>query len=194
MLTPNRERAWYRIYPRILTMPSLHCAIFAAGRNVQTCADASEPKVFSMRLDHICIAVKSIDSAIARLAPLLGYAPKTERITNTRQQVTVLFLAKAGSLDLKLIQPSSDDSPLWTSLRKGEGLHHLCFKTDDTAARLEELVSLGMRVLSQPAPGEAFNDHLIAFGYAGCGLNIELIDTDDRRGILASAAREVTAT
>lgn len=147
-----------------------------------------------MRLDHVCIAVKSIDSAVAKLTSLLGYAARTERITNSRQKVTVLFLSKSGSIDLKLIEPSSEDSPLWTSLRKGEGLHHLCFRTDDTAAKMRELASLGMRVLSHPAPGEAFNDHLIAFGYAGFGLNIELIDTDDRRGLIASAAPDVPRT
>jgi methylmalonyl-CoA/ethylmalonyl-CoA epimerase len=96
----------------------------------------------------------------------------------------VLFLSKPGSLDLKLIEPASEDSPLWASLRKGEGLHHLCFKTDNMPTTLEELSGRGLRVLSHPAPGEAFDDHLIAFGYAGFGLNIELIDTDERRGIL----------
>jgi methylmalonyl-CoA/ethylmalonyl-CoA epimerase len=137
-----------------------------------------------MQLDHVCIAVRSIDSAIEKLAPLLGYKPSTERVTNSRQNVNVLFLSKPGSVDLKLIEPASEESPLWASLRKGEGLHHLCFRTDNTQTKLDELAERGLRVLSRPAPGEAFNDHLIAFGYAGCGLNIELIDTDERRGAL----------
>jgi methylmalonyl-CoA/ethylmalonyl-CoA epimerase len=140
-----------------------------------------------MRLDHVCIAVKSIDAAVAKLAPLLGYRQRTQRVTNTRQKVNVLFLSKPGSLDLKLIEPSCDDSPLWASLRKGEGLHHLCFRTGDMSGTLDELVAKGMRMLSPPAPGEAFGDHLIAFGYAGCGLNVELIDTDERRGLLSTA-------
>lgn len=141
-----------------------------------------------MKLDHVCIAVRSIDAAIAKLAPLLGYAPRTARVTNTRQKVNVVFLSKPGSIDLKLIEPSGEDSPLWASLRKGEGLHHLCFRTDDTQAALTDLSGRGLRVLSPPAPGEAFDDHLIAFGYAGCGLNIELIDTDERRAPLADVS------
>ena len=84
-------------------------------------------------------------------------------------------------MDLKLIEPATDDSPLWQSLRKGEGLHHLCFKTDGTAAALQVLQTRGLRVLAPAAPGEAFDDEMIAFGYAGCGLNVELIDTDRRR-------------
>jgi len=140
-----------------------------------------------MQLDHICIAVRSIDVAVEKLAPLLGYKARTERVTNTRQKVNVIFLSRSGSIDLKLIEPASEDSPLWASLRKGEGLHHLCFRTVDTAMALQDLEGRGLRVLSPPAPGEAFDDHLIAFGYAGCGLNIELIDTDQRRGDLEPA-------
>jgi len=139
-----------------------------------------------MQLDHVCIAVRSIDASIAKLGAILGYAPRTNRVTNTRQKVNVVFLSKPGSIDLKLIEPATEDSPLWASLRKGEGLHHLCFRTDDTVSELEELSGRGLRVLSPPAPGEAFNDRLIAFGFAGCGLNIELIDTDERRSELSS--------
>lgn len=140
-----------------------------------------------MQLDHVCIAVRSIDSAVAKVATLLGYSVRTERVTNSRQKVNVVFLSKPGSIDIKLIEPATEDSPLWASLRKGEGLHHLCFRTDNTTATLQELAGRGLRILSHPAPGEAFNDHLIAFGYAGCGLNIEVIDTDERRGALDEA-------
>jgi hypothetical protein len=42
----------------------------------------------------------------------------------------------------------------------------------------------GLRVLVPPQPGEAFNDHEIAFLRAKYGLHIELIDTDERAGLL----------
>ena len=135
-----------------------------------------------MQLDHIAIAVKSVDQAADRLTTVLGYARKTTKVTNTRQQVTVLFLEKQGSIDIKLIEPSSTESPLWASLRRGEGLHHVCFKVPDVAGQCDALTALGVRVLSPPAPGEAFGNHPIAFCYVGHGLNIELIDTDERQG------------
>jgi catechol 2,3-dioxygenase-like lactoylglutathione lyase family enzyme len=134
-----------------------------------------------MYIDHVCIAVRSIDAAVERLCPLFGYEPRTRKVTNTRQQVNVLFLSRAGSLDIKLIEPANEASPLWQSLRKGEGLHHLCFKVDETMTALQELQARGLRVLAPALPGEAFDDGLIAFGFAGCGLNVELIDTDRRR-------------
>lgn len=141
-----------------------------------------------MHIDHVCIAVRSLDKAVPRLCQLFGYRPRTEKVINTRQQVTVVFLRREGSLDLKLIEPYGDESPLWTFLRTGEGLHHLCFKVDDTAEALAELEGRGMRVLARPAPGEAFDEGLIAFGYAGCGLNVELIDTDRRRSLVADGS------
>lgn len=142
-----------------------------------------------MQLDHVCIAVRSIEKAVPRLTGLLGYEPKTGMVTNTRQQVNVVFLHRQGSLDLKLIEPSGDESPLWQFLKRGEGLHHLCFKVGDVRANLAALEEGGLRILVPPAPGEAFDDALIAFGYAGFGLNLELIDTDKRRNVIAAQSR-----
>lgn len=134
-----------------------------------------------MELDHIAIAVRSIDSAALRLGRLFGYVPRTDPVTNTRQQVRVRFLSKAGSPDIKLIEPSDQTSPLWGFLKRGEGLHHLCFKVPDVEAGCQAMAAAGARVIAPPQPGEAFDDHLIAFCYAGHGVNVELIDTDARR-------------
>ena len=140
-----------------------------------------------MQIDHIAIAVRSIEAAADRLCGLTGYARRTGKVTNTRQRVNVLFLHKAGSMDLKLIEPADPDSPLWDFVKKGGGLHHLCFKVPDVEASCTDLAARGARVIAQPQPGEAFNDHLIAFLYMGLGLNVEVIDTDDRRARLASS-------
>ncbi len=138
-----------------------------------------------MQIDHVCVAVKSIEKSAPRLCDLLGFTTRTGKVTNTRQQVNVQFLYRPGSIDIKLIEPASEASPLWQFLKRGEGLHHVCFKTTNVTAQLASLEKLGLRVLAQPAPGEAFDDELIAFGYAGAGLNIELIDTDRRRELLS---------
>lgn len=140
-----------------------------------------------MDLDHICLAVRKIDSARKVLETMLGYQAKTEKVENTRQQVVVQFFHKPGSLDLKLIEPSSLASPLVNFLKsKGEGLHHLGFRVGDVSGSLEELAEKGVRVTTAPEPGEAFDEELIAFCYLGSGLNIELIDTDKRRNPVES--------
>lgn len=140
-----------------------------------------------MQIDHIAIAVRSLDQAAERLCSLLGYRRRTTPVANSRQKVNVLFLDKPGSLEIKLIEPSSDDSPLWASLKRGEGLHHLCLKVDDVQQACTALSAEGVRIISKPAPGEAFDDHLIAFLYMGHGLNVELVDTDARRNLVERA-------
>ena len=141
-----------------------------------------------MHLDHIAVAVRSVEAAADRLTSLLGYERKTALVSNTRQQVNVLFLKKEGSLDIKLIEPGGDNSPLWDFVRKGGGLHHLCFRAPDVTAACATLAERGARVITAPAPGEAFDDHLIAFCYLGLGLNVEVIDTAARRARLEVSA------
>ena len=137
-----------------------------------------------MTIDHLAIAVRNVEQAADRLCTLFGYTRHTQRITNTRQDVNVLFLRKDESLTLKLIEPASDHSPLWDFVRKGGGLHHICFKAPDIQAACADLTSKGARVIAPPQPGEAFDDELIAFLYAGLGLNVEVVDTDKRRGVI----------
>ena len=145
-----------------------------------------------MHIDHVCIAVRSINRSAERLCELFGYSIKTEKVTNTRQEVNVQFLTKKGSLDIKLIEPSNPRSPLINFIKKrGEGLHHLCFMSPDGVEyTVKNLADQGVKVLAEPAPGEAFDEELIAFIYAGSGLNIEIIDTDKRRGIFPQNVEE----
>jgi methylmalonyl-CoA/ethylmalonyl-CoA epimerase len=138
-----------------------------------------------VHIDHLAIAVRNVEQAADRLCSLLGYSRYTTTVTNTRQDVNVLFLRKRDSLPLKLIEPASASSPLWDFVRKGGGLHHICFKTPDVTEACEELTGQGARLLAPPQPGEAFDDELIAFLYLGLGLNVEVIDTDRRRGQIA---------
>ena len=136
-----------------------------------------------MNIDHICIAVKSIEKAAEKFCQLFDYSIYTDIVENTRQQVKVQFLRKEGSLEIKLIEPVNRESPLVAFLKKGEGLHHICFKTDELNSTMDKLEQFGARVLSSPQPGEAFDNELITFLYAGHGLNFELIETGKRRSI-----------
>jgi len=138
-----------------------------------------------MKLDHVCFAVCSIDATAKVLEKYLEYQVRTTKVLNSRQQVVVQFFSKHGSLDIKLIEPENKSSPLINFLKKGEGLHHLGFKTMSVTAELEEMKEKGARITAKPQPGEAFDEELIAFAYLGGGVNIELIDTDKRRDELS---------
>ena len=81
-------------------------------------------------------------------------------------------------MTVKLIQPLDDTSPVHKFAMKGGGLHHICFRCNDMKKELNRLNEMGLRLLTPPQPGEAFENEDIAFVYAKHGLNIELIETD----------------
>jgi methylmalonyl-CoA/ethylmalonyl-CoA epimerase len=138
-----------------------------------------------MVLDHIGIVVPSLERAVLQWHELFGYSQLTEIVENTRQRVYVVFLVSEGSTPVKLIAPTGPDSPVHMLAQRGGGLHHLCFRAESLDAELARLRSLGVRLVTPPQPGEAFDGEDIAFVYAGNGLNIELIDTVKRAALLA---------
>ena len=133
-----------------------------------------------MIIDHLGIVVKSIEQGINKWAQIFGYIQQTEMVINYRQKVKVVFLTKANSLSIKLIEPTDKSSPIYHFAKRGGGLHHICFRCEDMNLEIERLSEMGLRILSHPQPGEAFEGENISFLYVGDGLNIELIDTVKR--------------
>ncbi|OGD32801.1 MAG: hypothetical protein A2V45_15695 [Candidatus Aminicenantes bacterium RBG_19FT_COMBO_58_17] len=146
-----------------------------------------------MVIDHIGIVVQRIEDGLKQWTTLFGYSQMTEEVTNTRQKVRVVFVAKEGSSTVKLIEPTDESSPVFKFAQKGGGLHHLCFRCDNIDAAIERYRELGLRVLSEPQPGEAFEGERIAFVFAKQGLNIELIDTEKKAKLLDSIGQEKTS-
>jgi methylmalonyl-CoA/ethylmalonyl-CoA epimerase len=133
-----------------------------------------------MNIDHIGIVVRDMQKSIEYWKQVFHYTQMTDMVVNTRQKVKVVFMHKEGSLTVKLIEPVDQSSTIFAFARKGGGLHHLCFKCDDLNSQLKELTDQGLRVLTPPAPGEAFGGEPIAFLMTSQGLNIELTATDKR--------------
>lgn len=137
-----------------------------------------------MKIDHICFAVKSLDEAIGYWNRVFGYTQMTQIVENTRQQVKVVFLSKDDSITVKLIEPVTGNNSLENFVNRGGGFHHLCFLCDDMKEQMEDLTGKGLLTLVKPQPGEAFNNRDIAFMMARYGLNIELIDSTEKAGVI----------
>jgi len=84
-----------------------------------------------MIIDHIGIVVKSLKKGIQHWQDVFGYKQMTEIVINTRQKTKVVFLCKNNSLQVKLIEPTDETSPIFKMAKKGGGLHHHCFKCDN---------------------------------------------------------------
>lgn len=137
-----------------------------------------------MEIDHVGVVVKNIEQEIKFWFDTFGYMQKTDVVVNTRQKVKVVFLKKQDSIDIKLVEPIDEYSSVYRFARKGGGLHHLCFKCDEMQTRLLNLKKNGMRLLAEPQPGEAFDNEAIAFLMGSNCVNVELIDTEKRAGLI----------
>ena len=137
-----------------------------------------------MVIDHICFAVRDIREGIRYWEDVFGYTQMTEIVENTLQHVKVAFLNKENSLLIKLIEPTEENKSLQNFVYKGGGFHHICFRCSDVKEEMANLTSKGLMTLVFPQPGEAFNNHEIAFMLAKYGINIELIDTVEKACLL----------
>jgi len=137
-----------------------------------------------MKIDHICFAVKNLEEGIAYWEDVFGYRQMTGMVQNSLQKVKVVFLSKEDSVLVKLIEPVEGNQSLINFVSRGGGFHHLCFRVEDMKGQLEKFKEKGLLTLVPPQPGEAFNNHDIAFLLARYGLNIELIDTDEKARLL----------
>jgi methylmalonyl-CoA/ethylmalonyl-CoA epimerase len=135
-----------------------------------------------MIIDHIGIVVPSLTEAMERWESFFEYKRNSDVILNTRQKVRVAFLSKQDSLTIKLVEPVSPESPVFQAAQKGGGLHHLCFRCSALQTEIPVLQKKGANLIVAPQPGEAFNNHSIAFLLVGRNLNIELIDTWEKKG------------
>ncbi len=125
------------------------------------------------KLDHVGVAVASIDAALG-IYRALGLA-ETKREVVAGQKVTVAFLP-VGETRVELLEPTSADSPVARFLEKrGGGVHHICFAVEDLEGALADLSRRGFRLI-HATPVDGADGKRVAFLHpeAGGGVLIEL--------------------
>jgi methylmalonyl-CoA/ethylmalonyl-CoA epimerase len=128
------------------------------------------------RIDHIGVAVRSIDEALG-IYKALGL-DETRREEVSTQGVVAAFLP-VGESRIELLEPAAPDSPVAKFLaRRGPGVHHVCFAVDDLQAALQDLQMRGFRLLNAtPVPGADGKKVAFLHPDAGNGLLIELSES-----------------
>ena len=130
------------------------------------------------KLDHIGIAVRNIDDALAIYRTLGIDVQHVEDVPT--QGVRTAFLS-VGDANLELLEPLSDASTVAKFLEKrGEGIHHICLRVDDIESHLARLQSEGFRLINEsPVPGA--HGCRVAFLHpsAGHGVLIELSEKSE---------------
>ena len=132
-----------------------------------------------MKIDHLGIAVKSIDSSLKFYREVLG-VEVSGRETVEDQGVTVALLP-IGDSRIELLQPSADETPVGRFIAKrGEGLHHICYEVENLELKLREMKSSGVRVL-EGYPRRGAEGKLVAFLHPASanGVLVELVQKAD---------------
>ena len=132
-----------------------------------------------MEIDHIAIAVKSLDDTLATYKAIWGLEPDhiergdTDRITEA--------MLPLGDAHLQLLEPTDEESTIAKFIEKrGEGLHHIAVRVPDIAAALQRLKNAGAELIdTEPRIGGG--GHLVAFVHPKTthGVLIELIERAD---------------
>lgn len=112
-------------------------------------------------IDHIGIAVRDLESSMSLYGTIFG-------VTEFHQEVVADQGVRIASFELhgvrlELTAPLHDGSPIAKFLStRGEGIHHVAFRTDAIEADLQRLDEAGIRLINTtPQPGA--HDMLIAF-------------------------------
>ena len=117
------------------------------------------------RLHHLAVVVADIDRSAEVYCELLGVHPSTEVVHDPKQKVHIQFLSGSalGDLQLELLAPDGDDSPVALALKKGGGPNHLCFEVADINQALQNAREQGCRVICEPVEAAAMDNRQIAF-------------------------------
>ena len=126
-------------------------------------------------LDHIGIAVRSLDSA--KIYEALGL--RVDHVETVESQGVRTAFLSVGDSNLELLEPLSADSPVGRFVAKrGEGIHHICLRVSNLDEHLARLKAKGFRLINAPVPGA--HGCRVAFLHpsAGNGVLIELSEKE----------------
>lgn len=125
-------------------------------------------------IDHLGIAVRSLDAALGFYEEQLGFSVSW-RETVAQEKVNVAMLP-AGGPRIELLEATEPDSVIAKFIEKrGEGLHHVAVKVPDLAATVERLKAHGARLLNEPRTGAGGHLYVFVHPASTGGVLLELI-------------------
>jgi methylmalonyl-CoA/ethylmalonyl-CoA epimerase len=130
-------------------------------------------------IDHVAIAVRDLEGAIAWYAEVLGAAMVHREVVES-DGVEEALVQVAESY-VQLLTPTREDSPVARFIdRRGEGLHHVAYRVKDCAATLEKVKASGARVVDE-RPRRGSRGTTVAFIHpsASFATLIELVQEGD---------------
>jgi methylmalonyl-CoA epimerase len=132
-----------------------------------------------MKLDHLGVAVKSLESGLRLYRDALGLElAHTEEVAAEKVRVAMLPL---GDTRVELLEATSDDSAIARFVaRRGEGLHHIAVQVPDLNAAIARLKATGARLIQeQPGVGAGGHRYVFVHPQSAGGVLLELVEADN---------------
>ena len=99
-------------------------------------------------VDHIGIAVKSIDEALKFWQDSLGI--KCTGVEEVAEQKVKTAFLPLGDTEVELLEATSDESPVAKFIEKrGEGIHHIAIRVENLERALEAMKEKGIRLIDE---------------------------------------------
>ena len=128
-----------------------------------------------MKIDHIGIATRGIEDALAFYRDALGLdVAETEEVADQKVRVAMLPI---GESRIELLEATTEDSPIARFLEKrGPGIHHIAVRVDDIRAALADFRQKGARLIDEE-PRTGAGGCLVAFVHPSStgGVLLELV-------------------
>ena len=131
-----------------------------------------------LRVEHIGIAVKDMQGANKLFESLLGISNYKIEMVESENVATSFY--KTGETKIELLESTSDSGPIAKFIeKKGQGIHHIAFETDDIVKEMERLKNLGFELLSD-VPKKGADNKMI-----------RLMNPKSTNGVLVELCQEI---
>ncbi|MGB9678925.1 MAG: methylmalonyl-CoA epimerase [Thermoanaerobacteraceae bacterium] len=100
------------------------------------------------KIDHIGIAVKSIEEAAKFYEDVMGLKIKDIEIVE-EQKVKTAFIP-IGEGEFELLESTSEDGPIAKFIeKKGEGIQHIALRVENIEQKLKDLKAKGIKLIDE---------------------------------------------
>lgn len=127
---------------------------------------------------HIGFVVASIENSVQGFLQSLQADWDEKIFHDPNQVVKVTFLRGKQAADpvVELVEPAGEKSPVIPFLKRGGGLHHLCYEVADLEKHLQLSRAQGAIMVRAPLPAVAFEGRRIAWVYTKQKLLLEYLE------------------
>jgi methylmalonyl-CoA epimerase len=132
-----------------------------------------------MKINHLGIAVRSLDEALKFYVDALGLPVDGQEVIE--EQGVRVALLPVGESRIELLEALHEQSPVAKFIAKrGEGVHHVSIEVENIESALGRLKAAGVRLIDE-TPRIGAEGHRIAFLHPGSTYGV-LIELTERAG------------